>query len=303
MKITAVIAGILALNSYMLPAVADSPAPNGTKPVVLPMSAHERANIDLIETWWLRVIEAGHLEFVPQYQAETYIQHNPNISTGRQGFLAAFGKDNTPVNPIPSHLTSSIPLAGARGDFVWIMREVPVKAPGDPARNLYRNGFDLLRLDHGQIQEHWDVAHKNAGSGVVQFGQSPKPPGQFATGKLNEREVATRKIAVRAATQVYLQHDASLMASLFTADYVEHDPNLLDRQTFATQLANTGPAAALAGIDPTIAIVNGDYVLMMWKAASPDPDEPGKTYPWYYFQLIRVQDGKVAEHWDSERPR
>jgi predicted SnoaL-like aldol condensation-catalyzing enzyme len=303
MKTAAISAGILALSSYTLPAMADFPAPKGTKPAVLPMTAHERANVDFVETWWLRVIEAGHLEFVPQYQAESYIQHNPNISTGRQGFLAAFSKDNTPVNPIPSHLTSSIPLAGARGDFVWIMREIVAKVPGDPARSLYRNGFDLLRLEHGQIQEHWDVAHKSPGTGTVQFGQSPKPPGQFPTGRPDEREIAARKVAVRAATQVYLKHDASLMAALFAPDYAEHDPNLLDRQTFASQLANTGPANALASINPTIAIVNGDYVLMMWQAASPDPDEPSKTYPWYYFQLIRVYNGKVAEHWDSERPR
>jgi len=33
------------------------------------------------------VLHAGHFELAPKYQAENYIQHNPNVPTGRAGFI------------------------------------------------------------------------------------------------------------------------------------------------------------------------------------------------------------------------
>src|SRR5438552_1912908 len=53
----------------------------------VPMTAPEEQNLHLVLDWWRQVIEAGHLELVPRYQAESYIQHNPNINTGRAGRL------------------------------------------------------------------------------------------------------------------------------------------------------------------------------------------------------------------------
>lgn len=83
------------------------------------MTTSEQSNPQLVLQWWREVIEGGHLELVPHYQAETYIQHNPNINTGRAGFLEALGRDNSQVNPIPARLKSPPPLAGARGEYVW----------------------------------------------------------------------------------------------------------------------------------------------------------------------------------------
>jgi predicted SnoaL-like aldol condensation-catalyzing enzyme len=31
----------------------------------------------------------------------------------------------------------------------------------------------------------------------------------------------------------------------------------------------------------------------------PDPRDPGKTYRSYWFDMWRVEDGKLAEHWDG----
>jgi predicted SnoaL-like aldol condensation-catalyzing enzyme len=59
----------------------------------------------------------------------------------------------------------------------------------------------------------------------------------------------------------------------------------------------------LQGDEPAVSIVNGEYVLMMWNLTSPDPDDLQRTYPWNYFQLMRVHDGKVIEHWDQDALR
>ena len=49
-------------------------------------------NKKIVYDFWRSVLEGGHLELAPQYMLETYIQHNPNVPTGRQGFIDFFSK-------------------------------------------------------------------------------------------------------------------------------------------------------------------------------------------------------------------
>jgi predicted SnoaL-like aldol condensation-catalyzing enzyme len=287
-----------------------------TAPRVLPMSAVERANLRLTLEWRREVIEAGHLELVPKYQAESYIQHNPNISTGRAGFLAAFARDSGPVNPIPRRLKDPPAIAGARGDYVWIMFEkrlgrgssdravsVDGHASSDPSPAYYQNRFELLRLQGGQLQEHWDADSKLPGSGVVRPGVSPKPPAHFNTGRSTRAELAAREIAVRAASEVYLQGRADLAPELIAPDYIEHDPNLQHGGSLTERLGAFVAPQLLLSYDPTLVLVNGEHVLMMWTLFSPDPDNTKQAYRWNYFQLVRVRGGKVVEHWDQDAYR
>src|SRR4030095_1094184 len=54
------------------------------------------ANKKLVYDFWREVLEAGHLDLAPQFMTETYIQHNPNVPTGRQGFIDFFSKFRKP---------------------------------------------------------------------------------------------------------------------------------------------------------------------------------------------------------------
>lgn len=297
------VAGLLAAVSAAQAATAvNSP----TARRMLPMNAAERANLRLTLDWWREVIEAGHLELVPKYQAASYIQHNPNISTGRAGFLAAFAKNNAPVNPIPSRLKNPPALAAARGDYVWIMFEKRLAAGQDAAQTspaFYQDRFELLRLQDGQVQEHWDADTKLPGSGAVRPGVSPKPPLQFNTGRLTKTELAARDIAVRVASEVYLQGSAELASELIAPDYIEHDPNLQHGAGVTERLAAFVAPQLLLSYQPTIVLVNGEHVLMMWTSFAPDPDNTKQAYRWNYFQLVRVRNGKVIEHWDQDAYR
>ena len=80
-------AGILLL-AFAFRAAAESINPP-TKPQIAPMTAQEKKNLDMVMNWWRQVLYAGHFEVAPKYQAEDYIQHNPNANTGRAGTLHA----------------------------------------------------------------------------------------------------------------------------------------------------------------------------------------------------------------------
>ena len=51
---------------------------------------------------------------------------------------------------------------------------------------------------------------------------------------------------------------------------------------------------------PLISIVaEGDRVVLAFKSVNKDPKDPSKTYVTTSFEMLRVENGKVAEHWDS----
>ena len=181
------VAAVLALAFGSVTASAESINP-ATKPQVAPMTKQEKKNLDIVLNWWREVIYAGHMELAPKYQAENYIQHNPNINTGRAAFVEMFGRIRKPMNPIPAAMPpdSSPVVAGAKGDFVWLIFEASNKDPRNEANTYFANTFDVIRVEKGLVQEHWDSLRKRPGRGEVNVGVSPKPPSQWSTGKLSK---------------------------------------------------------------------------------------------------------------------
>lgn len=47
------------------------------------------------------------------------------------------------------------------------------------------------------------------------------------------------------------------------------------------------------------AVAQGDLVVLTWTAQGDDPDHPGKTRLVNRFDMFRVKDGLVREHWDD----
>src|SRR5687767_16027953 len=48
------------------------------------------ANKRLIYDFWREVVESGHVENGEKYLPEDYVQHNPNVESGRQQLLDYF---------------------------------------------------------------------------------------------------------------------------------------------------------------------------------------------------------------------
>ncbi len=134
-------------------------AQTGPEPTA-PMTAQEKKNLQFVLDWWRQVIQARHVELAEKYQAENYIQHNPNIPTGRAAFVKAFGA-RPPVNPIPDNLNPAPVVSFAKDDYVGLVWEREDKDPTDPSRMYHYNTFDVVRIENGKIQEHWDSAFKN----------------------------------------------------------------------------------------------------------------------------------------------
>lgn len=116
-------------------------------------------NKKIVYDFWRSVLEGGHLELAPQYMTETYIQHNPNVPTGRQGFLDFFGKFARPL-PIADTIKGPLIAIVAEGDRVVLTFKDVRPEPKDPTKQYTTTSFEMLRIENGKVAEHWDSALK-----------------------------------------------------------------------------------------------------------------------------------------------
>lgn len=94
-----------------------------------------------------------------QFFTPEYIQHNPNVASGRDA-LADFLRGSRPARPIQPIITLPIVNIIAEGNYVVVVSERPMKdEKGEP---YVTNWFDFYRIENGLIAEHWDPALKSA---------------------------------------------------------------------------------------------------------------------------------------------
>jgi predicted SnoaL-like aldol condensation-catalyzing enzyme len=117
------------------------------------------ANKRLVYDFWREVFEAGHMELAAKYMAEDYIQHNPNVPTGRAAFVAFFAQN---IAPQPIELRVKAPLVAilAEGNSVILVFVRELVDPKDSTQKYTTTWFDMFRLEGGKIAEHWDPAIK-----------------------------------------------------------------------------------------------------------------------------------------------
>ena len=68
---------------------------------------------------------------------------------------------------------------------------------------------------------------------------------------------------------------------------------------FFSRFANPEPIQDEWKNEPDLVLANGPYVFYMFERMLPDPDYANSTYPAFWFDMVRVEDGLIQEHWDS----
>jgi predicted SnoaL-like aldol condensation-catalyzing enzyme len=118
------------------------------------------ANKKIVYDFWREVLEAGHLELADQFMTPTYIQHNPNVPTGRQGFIDFFSRF-VKTQPIIDSIKAPLISIVAEGDLVVLVFKNELPDPKDPSKKYTTTAFDMLRVENGKVAEHWDADLKH----------------------------------------------------------------------------------------------------------------------------------------------
>jgi predicted SnoaL-like aldol condensation-catalyzing enzyme len=148
----------LALSASVYSQVPVTPNPNHDQ-LLAGSDAKAAANKRLVYDFWREVFEGGHMEFAEKYMAESYIQHNPNVATGRAAFVEFFQKVRKPGTIEPKVKAPLVSIV-ADGDFVVLSFVSEQADPKDPAKKYTTTWFDMFRIENGKIAEHWDSATK-----------------------------------------------------------------------------------------------------------------------------------------------
>jgi predicted SnoaL-like aldol condensation-catalyzing enzyme len=106
--------------------------------------------------FWRIVYEGRHLDQAPKYMDAGYIQHNPNVTSGRAAFVALFSKMGPP-RPIQPLMKMHIINIVADGNFVTVSTVRKMRDAKDPNHIYSTTWFDMFRInEQGMIAEHWD---------------------------------------------------------------------------------------------------------------------------------------------------
>lgn len=309
--VAAATAVVLALSLGAAPAIAE-PLNPPTRPQISPaMTAAERANLDMALEWWRVVIQGGRMDLTSNYQAEDYIQHNPNLPTGRAAFVNFF--ENVVRVPraetIPAWLNPPPVVAGAKGDFVFLIFEQESVNPEDPDNTYFHNSFEVLRIEDGKVQEHWDSAKRMAlPPGAPKPPRFEQPASQMARGDMGTLSADEQRNLDLATVEIkdMLQYGhLELAEQVMDPGYIQHNPRVPQGLAGFREFMSRSPDRVPREIKPewpnppSLTLVSGPYVWMMWDRVAEDPNDPSQQYVWNHFDVLRVENGLIKEHWDE----
>jgi len=113
------------------------------------------------------------------------------------------------------------------------------------------------------------------------------------------------KAIVLKAIELLLDPEVSDQAREYlTEGYIQHNPEIESGADGIIAFTKTDEGRRARenmrpAPEPPVLVAEGDKVVMMISRDVPDPDRPGQTYRAYWFDMWRVENGRLAEHWDA----
>lgn len=107
----------------------------------------------------------------------------------------------------------------------------------------------------------------------------------------DDRPHRNKALVLDAMTSLFQRHDASAVERLYAPDYIQHNPDIPQgRDALQALVADLSPDVHY--YEPGLMVAEGDLVAIHGRihgwAASPQ----------VVVDLFRIEDGKLAEHWD-----
>ena len=223
----------------------------------------------------------GDTETAKGLLAPGYIQHNLAYGTGADAFVGSVAY----LGSAPVKTTVNNIRAFEDGDKVFLQTVYNFAGMGEQV------AFNIFRIDaDGKIAEHWDNLAAKA---------EPNPSGHtqidnVAPVKDVDKTEENRELVKNFLYDVMQGNNPQKTPEYFDGDtYIQHNTGIADG---LSGLGAALAALAEAGIQMIYITVHqvlaqGDYVLAVSEGTFGGA-------PTSYYDLWRVENGKIAEHWD-----
>ena len=213
--------------------------------------------------------------------APGYIQHNLAYGTGAEAFVGSVAY----LASAPVKTTVNNIRAFEDGDKVFLQTIYNFAGAGEQV------AFDIFRFDaDGKIAEHWDNLAAKA---------APNPSGHTQVDGFDSLEDLDKTEENRAIIKNFLHDVMQGKAPEKTPSYFDGDTYIQHNSGIADGLSGLGAALEALGkqgiqmiYEKTHQILaQGNYVLAVSEGTF-------GGVPTSYYDLWRIENGKVAEHWD-----
>ncbi|AUQ70604.1 nuclear transport factor 2 family protein [Phaeobacter inhibens] len=220
----------------------------------------------------------GDREFIRANVAEDYIQHNPQAADGREGLLGFVDFLETLDPPVQ---VNPVRVFGDE-NFVVIHQTAEFFGP--------KVIIDLFRFEDGKLVEHWDaiqdeVPETASGRSMID--------GTTEITDLDRTE-ANKALVTGLVIDVLMGGDLAWINSYIRADYMQHNPYVPDTRDglkgFIAYLAENEISFGYTKLHNVVA--EGNFVMTQAEGIY-------DRKPTAFYDLWRVEDGLIAEHWDA----
>ena len=112
---------------------------------------------------------------------------------------------------------------------------------------------------------------------------------------------ANKKLVLDMVRDFLTAHKLDTAEKYFTPSYIQHNPNAASGRDAVVQFfKQRWPNPEKNPPDPKIVTLfaERDMVIVAFPREYKDPKDASKTYTTTWFDMYRVENGKIAEHWD-----
>jgi predicted SnoaL-like aldol condensation-catalyzing enzyme len=226
----------------------------------------------------LKGIETGDEASVTVVNSDKYIQHNPQTHEGGEGLAALFKR-----------LAKNLPRVNilrifSDGDYVFAHTEYDF--------DTSRVGFEIFRFEGELTVEHWDNIQPRGGPNCSGHSMVDGPGEATDLG----RTEYNREIVRSFVDEALIDRQLDKLENYIDAEhFTEHNPSIGDglpalHSALSDQDSNEGVTIKYDRMHRILA--EGDFVLTVCEGSVNGVHSS-------FFDLFRVAQGKIAEHWDT----
>ena len=249
----------------------------------LAATADTDANKALVTEALTETIGKLNAEAVDTYFAPGYIQHNPMVPNGTDGLkgLIAAMAGHGDVSVEIARVIADGDMVAVHGRYVGLTPEPMI-------------AFDVFRVKDGMIVEHWDNLIAEA---------APNPSGRTQIDgateiiDLDKTEANKAKVEAFITKSLITHEEVNITDYISPVTYLQHNPMVADGLegfgAFMAQMAEQGVSMEYTKIHQIIG--EGNFVLSLSEGSFGGE-------PQAFYDLFRLQDGLIVEHWDVIAP-
>jgi predicted SnoaL-like aldol condensation-catalyzing enzyme len=141
-----------------------------------------------------------------------------------------------------------------------------------------------------------------AGAASAQVPVTPNPDHEAMLRHADPKLAANKRFVYDFWREVFEAAHMDLAPKYMAEGYIQHNPRVpTGRQAFIdffSKVRKPTPIEPRVKAPLVAVLADGDLVTMVFVREYPEPSDASKKYTTTWFDMFRIVDGKIAEHWD-----